>query len=169
MLDAGRRIELVVGIAKAELRQEPPRRIVLRMMPREERARVEDAEGMIDHRPRGLSGISVSPAAWPEMKTQRVDGCVQVVGPEPATADVPPGRPQKDGPVLDAVRLLRCDLPFEPLADLALGEGPTDPAGDLGIAPERPRRGEVIRAPEAEPEPLGVQEIRRDHFNPSTR
>src|SRR3954447_903115 len=139
------------------------------MMAREESARAEDAERMIDHRPRGLSVISETPAAWPQVETQRVDGLVQVVGPEPATADVTPGRPEEDGPVLDAMRLLRRDLPVEPLADLELGERPADPAGDLGITPERPCQGEVVRGPEAESEPLRAQEIRRAHFNPSTR
>src|SRR5262245_8956506 len=124
------------------------------MMAREESARAEDAERVIDHRPRGLSGISETPAAWPEMETQRVDGCVQVVGPEPATTDVAAGRPEEDGPVLDAMRLLRCDLPLQPLADLELRERSADPPGDLGIAPERPRQREIVGGPEAESEPL---------------
>src|SRR5689334_22325368 len=124
------------------------------MMAREESARAEDAERVIDHRPRGLSGISETPAAWPQVETQRVDGLVQVVGPEPATACEISRFKEKNGPVLDAMRLLRRDLPREPLADLELGEGPADPAGDLGITPERPCQGEVVGGPEAESEPL---------------
>jgi hypothetical protein len=151
-------------VAEAKPLEDPPRRLVLRMMSRKERARTELREGEGDRRLRGFSGEAQPPVRGPQMEAELEDAGIRIAWLESAAAcEAILGRrrgqiPAEYRPVLDPVFALAGDLRGKPRFDRGAIElrPRIQKGGHPRIAPKRFGERQVRRAPRAEGEPLGV-------------
>lgn len=158
MFETGRRVILVVRVPKTQLREDPSRRVVRRVVTGKERFSAEGVERVIDHRPRRFRGIPSSPIALSQVDPNLVDLFLCCVRSQAAAPHVLAGCEEKDRPVLDSVGSHRGDLSVESLLHLRVGKRPADESRNLGISPHGHGKIDVRVGPTAEPEALASEE-----------
>ncbi len=110
MVQSGRGIKLIVGVAKAELQKEMSRCIVGGVVTGKESVCLQNVEGIADYRDGGFPGIAATPSVGADVKADLKYSFWQVIRPETAAADKSPAILQKNRPVLDTIGLFRLDF-----------------------------------------------------------
>jgi ATP-dependent protease HslVU (ClpYQ) peptidase subunit len=165
VVQAGRRVELVVRVEEAELAQHRARGRVRRVVAREEPTGVELAEGVVAHSNPRLVREPLAPEGRAKVNAELVQDVLGAVRSEPAAADVRTVLKPEDGPVLEAVLRLRGDLARKPLCNglsRRRSVSVKEP-GDRRLCPERHRKLRVLLPPHAEAEALGHHEVAVGH------
>ena len=152
---AGRRVDLVVGVAEAELFEDSLGDGIVWMMAGKKMVETQRAEGVRDDRLRGFGGKPFSPKLRTEMVAQLEDLFFEIVRMQTATAHEFVASEKEDGPVLKVVRGLKGDFTGQALMDLGLGERAAERLADLETAPEDSRKSEVSGRPGPETEARG--------------
>ena len=160
MVQPGRRVILVVRVPKAQLLQEPSRRLIRWIVSRKERLHSKNVECALDHRPRSLGSIPLAPESPPQVDPNLANPFFPLVGSKPAAPDMLTRGEQKNRPILDAVRLHRGDLPRKPLLHLLPGEGSSNQPGHLGITPQSHCQVHVRVRPQAKSKAFALEQIR---------
>jgi len=161
MAQAGGCVRLVVGVAEAEPREQPPGAFVSRMVPGNQPMRAQIPERMGDDRHRGFLRQTLPPVRWAEVCSELENACARWTQPEAATPDVLTGREEEDRPVLHSVLGLAPDLLGEPVGDVLAGEprAGVDELRHLRIAPESTGQIEVALRPGAKPDAGGLSKV----------
>ena len=160
MVQSGWRVILVVRVPKAQLLQEPSRRLVRWIVSRKERLHSENVECVLDHRSRSLGSIPSSPEIPPQVDPNLANSFFRLVGSKPAAPDMLTRGEQKDRPVLHAVRLHRGGLPRKPLPHLLPGEDSSNQPGHLGITPQGHCQVHVPVRPRTKSKAFALEKIR---------
>ena len=88
MVRSGWRVILVVRVPKAQLLQEPSRRLIRWIVSRKERLHSENVECVLDHRSRSLGSIPLSPENPPQVDPNLANSFFRLVGSKPAAPDM---------------------------------------------------------------------------------
>ena len=106
----------------------------------EEGLGAELAEGVGDDGAGRLRREASAPELPSQVDSELEDVFLGAVGPEARAAGVRAGFEEEDRPVLEAGGAVGLDLSSEAGRDLLVGVQTSDPAGDLGVAPEAQRQ-----------------------------
>lgn len=105
-----RRVQLLVGVEQAKLRDRLPRGAVVGMVAGEDCARAHDAESVLQRSPGCLGRQSLTPVLRAQMEPELVDAVSQVARPEATATQVLTRRSEEYRPVLNAMVALKGDL-----------------------------------------------------------
>ena len=151
----GRRVDLVVGVAEAELFEDSLGDGIVRMMAGKKMVETQRAEGVRDDRLRGFGSQPFSPKLRTEMVAQLEDLFFEIIRMQAAAAHEFVVGEKEDGPVLKVVRGLKGDFTGQALMDLGFGERAAKGLADFEIAPEGSRKSKVSGRPGSETEAGG--------------
>src|SRR5215470_9239758 len=122
MLEACRRIEFIVGVDEAQMREQGARGNVLWIVTGKKRFEFEHIECMPDDGRRGFEGIATPPVIRGNVHAEFRDARMSLSRPQPAAPDVSPVLKREDGPVLSPACVLSRDFSLETSANLRFGE-----------------------------------------------
>lgn len=164
MLQAGGRVELVVGVVEAEFGEELSGGGVVGVVPGEEGSGVECREGVANGRLGGFERIAVPPVGRTDVKANLVNAFRRFIGAQATAADVIVIFQEEDGPVLDAVSSVVGKFFVEAFAHLVgrkLAASVNEP-GDFVVAPQAEGEIKVVFVPMAKAEARGGDEVVHD-------
>ena len=142
-----------MGVAEAEAKQHPLRRVVLGVMSGDESRQASRASPG-DHRRRGFRRIASTPCVATELEAELRRSRVGAVRPQPAASGQTTAIREEHGPVLQALQTPVADFPGETFGDLLRGERAAREPRDFRIAPDAMGPLAVVVMPEAEAQAL---------------